>query len=840
MRKLLRRIFYLLTRARRERELAEEMAAHRAELGHHPDGDRRASFGSELKLREEARDAWGFRWLDQLGQDLAFGARTLRRSPGFTLTAVLVLALGVGLNLSVFHLINAIFYARIDVRDSSLLQRVVRQSPERQLYSLPQALADFLRTNATQFAYLVTEKDGAISLPLPLVGSEDEEESARTQFVSGNYFTALAVPPEQGRLLAPDDDRQDASAPPAAVMGYGYWERRYASDPKVIGSTLLVAGKPVRIVGVTGPRFTGLSPNAADLWMPAAQRDYLVKEAEPLDGFLRSDTTLAGVLKPGVTAEAADAQLRSLFERWRAEQPSAMADDEVVRARPLGEDERNLGPYGFLPLMTGLVLFASCANLGNMLLARGLARAREIDTRVAVGAGRCRVVRQLMTENLLLAVLGAVAALPVARIGARLFMILFRASPNMHIETDWRIVTGAAALAVFSTVLFGLAPALNAVRRGRHTSRSRRVLLAVQVAASFVLVCGAGLMARGAQRLTESGSRLDFEEIVVVNPNLVDGNLSPAAARKAFLGLANQLRQVPGVRGVTYASGMPLFGVRVENAPGLPQTFWESVDPTYFALMGVPLTRGRNFEPNEPRANIIVSESAARFRWPGEDPLNKIWDAAGTGRTVIGVAADTDATAFRNPGAIEAYAPLPDTAVATAQLIVRTAGNPAPHLNDIRAAATLPGLTPSVRLLQDSVEGMIEHAGMATGLLTALGGVAAFLAAIGVFGLVAFAVTERTREIGVRIALGAGALDIVAALFASYVLPLAAGAAAGFALEVAGERAMQAQIMLGLVPFDVAGYLLGLGAFAVIVAAAVAIPVRRALRIDPAKALRWE
>ncbi len=828
--KLLRRIGYLLNRGALERDLQDEMSAHREMLA----TNRQASFGSTLRLREESRDVWGFVWLDQLRQDLAYGMRQMRRSQGFTLMAITVLALGVGLNLAVFHVVNAIFYNRISVRDSAILQRIIRQSPARKLYAFPSAIAAFYSENASQFAYLVTEHAG-----ITTVSFENDPANVRSQFVSGNYFKALGVTPLLGRVLEPRD-----AAPGAehvnAVLSYGYWQRRFGGDPNVVTRTVYVNRKPVQVVGIAPVEFDGLVPGHADLWLPEALRPRLVDGAPPGDEYRRPDTALFGVLKPGVSAAAAGEQVRALAAQMRAQYPNAFDDNEVIRSQPLGDDERNLGPYLFLIPMVLLVLLSSCANLGNMLLARGLARAHEIDTRVAVGAGRWRVVRQLMTENLLLAACGAFAGLFVARVGAHLFLALFGASPDIRIVTNWSVVLAAGALALFSTLMFGLAPAIAAARRGRPATSARRTLLAIQVAVSCVLLICSGLMSRGAQRLTATGSRMDFTKIVIIEPGLASANLSAASARQALSGLQQQVSQLPGVAGVTIAGGAPIFGVRVQNTPGLPTTFWQSVDPSYFRLMQVPIVRGRNFLPAEPDTNIIVSESAARFRWPNEDPIGKRWGQLDDGPTVIGVAADTEATAFRNASAIEAYTPLPDQYAANAVLIARTTDDPRPQLQNFRGAATVSGLIPSVWLLQSQVDRMIEHAGMATGLIASLGSIGSFLAGIGIFGLVAFSVAERTREIGLRIALGAGRRGIMRALFAQYTGPLALGSAVGIALAYALIRSIGSQMILGLNDFDPLGYLLGLASFLLIVFAAILIPVRRALRIDPASALRWE
>ncbi|HSP69403.1 MAG TPA: FtsX-like permease family protein [Bryobacteraceae bacterium] len=831
--KLLRRIRYLLSRGRAEQDLQAEMSAHRQMLA----ADRRTSFGSDLKLREESRDVWGFVWLDQLRQDLAFGARQMRRSPGFTLMAVTVLALGVGLNLAVFQIANAVFYDRISVRDSPLLQRLIRQSPARKLYAFPAGIAGFYRENASQFAYLVTEHAGTVP-----VSFENDPANVRAQFVSANYFQALAVAPLRGRLIQPSD-ANPGDGHISAVLSYGYWQRRFGGDASVFQRPVYVNRKPVQVVGIAPVEFDGLTQNHADLWLPEPLRPRLVEGASPGDEYRRPDTALFGVFKPGVSAASAGEQLRALAAEMRAQHPNAFEDNEGIRAQPLGDDERRFGSFVFLIPMVFLILLASCANLGNMLLARGLTRAREIEARIAVGAGRWRVVRQLMTESLLLAACGAIAGLFVARFGARLYFVgfsNFARYPDVRIVTGWSVILAAAGLAVFSTLAFGLAPAIAATRGGRPPTGARRTLLAFQVAVSSVLLICSGLLARGAQRLTASGSRMDFEKIVMIEPGLESANLTGSAARQALDGLARRLSQVPGVAAVTIASGAPIFGVRVQNAPGLPTTFWQSVDPSYFGLMQIPITRGRNFLPNEPATNMIISEAAARFRWPKEDPLGKHWGSQGDGPAVVGVVADTEATAFRNASAIEAYTPMQDKNAADAVLILRTTGDPGAQLQNMRAVATLPGTTPWVSRLQSQVDRWIEHAGSATRMITALGGTGSFLAAIGVFGLIAFSVAERTREIGLRIALGAGPRGIVRALFAQYTGPLLIGAAVGIALAYALVLSIQSQIILGLTTFDPLGYLPGLAGFLVILVVAVLIPVRRALRIDPASALRWE
>jgi putative ABC transport system permease protein len=825
--KFFRRIRYLLNRRRAERDLQAEMSAHREMLA----AERQRSFGSDLRLREQSRDAWGWNWIDQLRQDLAYGARQLRRSPGFTLTAIMVLALGVGLNLGVFQMVKDALYSRVPVNDSASLLRVVRKSPERERFAFPHEAARLYRENADQFSYLVSERTGTIPLPV-----DNQTAPARSQFISGNYCSALGLTPSAGRLLGPRDEAPEAA--PVAVLSFAYWQRQFGADPQVVGRSLSVNEKPVMVVGVMPQEFEGLSPSRADLWFPSSALAYLTGEPLPADPSRRPYTAVIGTLKPGVSIEAADAQLRALTAGYRQQQPTALEGNELIRARPLDKDDRNTTVVFLVPLVL-LVLFSACANLGNMLLARGLTREREIATRIALGAGRWRVIRQLMTESLLLAAFGAIAGVFVGRVGAHLLAVLFDGLAQPRIQTDWSMIAAAGALALFSMLLFGLAPALHAVRRGARATRTRRTLLGVQVAASCVLLICSGLLSRGAQRLTAAGRRLDMSTVLIVEPNLDASNVTGAAARRTLEGIRDRLALLPGVEGVTIAGGAPVRGVSVIESSGLLTTLWQSVDPSYFVVLKVPLTRGRNFLPGETNV-AIVSESAARVRWPDRSPLGESWGLAGEGPVVVGVAADSEATAFRDPGAIEAYAPIPDRNIASAVLVVRAHGDPGRIVPDARKAATVPGLIPTVWLLQTYLDGWIEHSKKATNLLGGLGSVASFLAGVGIFGLIAFAVTERTREIGVRIALGAGRRAIIRTLFAQYTGPLVAGTIVGIVLAYLLAQAMRAQIILGLVNFDPIGYLLGLGAFLIVVVAAILIPLRRALRIDPASALRWE
>ncbi len=831
MKKLLRRLRYLWNQRQVESDLQEEMRAHREMMTE----DRRPSFGSSLRFQEESRDAWGWNWLDHLQRDLVYAAGQLRRAPGFTLAAVTVLALGVGLNLAVFHVFQAVMYDRLLVPDAASLFRVVRNSPERERWSFPPEAVTFYRDNADLFSYLAGERLGTVTVRV-----EADEVDARAQFVSGNYFEDLVVPPGHGRLLSSRDDRPEASL--VVVLSDGYWRRRFGADPAIVSTIINVNGIPASVVGVTAAGFTGLSMSRGDLWFTSTMRSRLLGQVQNAPLFGRPDTGIVGKLKPNVTVEAASMQLAALTRELRAQQPNMLDDREAVRARSLQEDDQNRRPSYVLGPLVALVLLAACANLGNMLLARGVARQREIDTRMAVGATRSRLVRQLMTESLLLAALGSVGGLVVGRVGAELLSSTFAGFLNAPISIDVPIILAAGVLGVISAVTFGLAPALQLTGRRHRTTRSRQTLVAVQVAVSCVLLILAGLMTRGAQRQNGFAGGADFTSLVVVDPGLEDANLSGPAARQALEGIRERIRLMPEVADVTISSD-PISGASVARAPGMPMIVQLAVDPSYFRVMGLATLRGRVFDPGE-QAVVMLSASAGRAAFDGEDPLSKAWNPDGGvgGPTVIGLVESNTLASLRDPEAVESYRLLTDETVASAVVIARTVGDGRAILRRAREAATLPGLLTSAWVMQTPVDQVLVHSLAATELIGVLGMAGSALAAFGIFGLVAFSVRERHRELAIRMALGARARAIIGVLLRQYAKPVGLGMGVGVGLAYAAVRVLggMSPLGLGLTTSDVAGYFLGLAAFTVTTVAAILVPLRRAIRIDPVTALRRE
>jgi predicted permease len=834
----------LFRRRADDEELSREVAAHLALLedeyrrrGFAPDQARRAArlaIGGPEQTKALHRDARSFLWMDDLLRDVRYGLRTLVRQPGFTLAAIAVLAVGVGLNLAFFHAIKASLSQRIPVPDGDTLVRIVRQSPERERWGFTMETLDFYRAYSDRFAYFVAERLGAIPVQL-----ETDEEDARAKFVSGNYFDALRVTPLVGRLFGPQDDRP--GAPLVALLSQGYWQRRFGGDPGVVSTTVTVNGNAVLVAGVIPSEFTGVAMSRGDLWLPDAARLQLLKIGDRA----RSDSpdyAIVGLPRTGVSLDAASAQIAGLTSELRVRQPGLLDDRDVLRMRGVGEDERRGNGSVIGTALVLLVLLTSCANLGNMLLARGVARQREIEARIAVGASRGRLVRQLMTESLLLSGLGALAGLVVARVGAPVIVATIVQQPNVRITTDWTIVAATGVLALVCALVFGFAPARLLSRRRPRATRSRQTLVAVQVAASCVLLILAGLLTRGAQRQLELAGRADYSSIMVVEPELDDQKLASAAVLSTIEGMAERIGALPEVAAIAIGTD-PIYNVSILSTADIPVILQARVDSRYFQVMQIRLLRGRTFEPGE-RNVAVISRDAARAAFDDEDDaLGRLWNPTGdAGSTVIGIVEDSPVARLRDVRAVESYLPLTEEVVSNASIIVRTHGDARGVTRRARSAASIPGVTPTAWLLQRPLDQLLQHSIGAARLIAVFGGIASALAAFGIFGLLAFAVRERTRELAIRRALGARLGSLARLLVSQYVTALGLGIAAGIVAATLAARAMiGVSAGLGLdTSLDPSGYALGLAVFTLTALAAVLPAVRRAARVDAAAALRAE
>jgi predicted permease len=796
--------------------------------------DRRLHFGNATRLREESREAWSLLWLAQLWQDLSYGARVLRRAPGFTLGAVTILALGVGVNLAEFQMFDAIIFHRLTIQDAnSVLQfsRVSRQGPSR---GFPSAAIEFYRSESSSFAWLVSEDT---SLGVIVEG----ETGLRSSLVSGNYFGSLGIVPAWGRLL----DARDAQpgAPPAAVLGYDYWQSHWAADPRVVGRFVHVNNHLLQIVGVLPYSFDGLSFRRPAVWFPVAIRPLLVSGSAPIQqDFSRATDLLFGKLKTGVSGAAGDGELTSLTRELIRRQPRYFHDHERVQGQPVQEAiirgaERSPAIAIFI-VMVLLILLSACANLGNMLLARGMARQREIDIRLALGAARARVVRQLMTENFLLAILGTAAGLAFGAASVRLLMNALNSPPSIHVSMSCPLLVTGVVLTFVSAAVFGLPSAFETVRANHRKAPLRQGLVGVQVAVSCLLLIASAVMAHNGIVSASVDFAFDYRNMIIVDPQLYTRNLPAPIVRQKLDRLTARLTALPGVEGVTAAVAPPLGGrLMIESLPGLPHVYRNSVARSYFSVMNLPVLRGRTFFEGEQNA-VIVSESAARAVWPNQDPMGKIWNLAGAARTVTGIVKDSGANLLADADSIEAYVPIQAAEVERSALVLHSRADPAALVRMVPGAVDE---SVSVTLMRASREAFLEGQRRMITLISSIGALATILAAAGMFALVAFAVAQRKRELGIRIAIGAKHRHILGVLLAQNTKPMLAGAVAGTILAMILSRLVRSFVVLSSGDtVDVPGFAAGLTLFALVAGLAALWPALRALRIDPAATLREE
>lgn len=831
--KLGRRLYFLLHRGRLERELTEEMDTHSAMMP----PDRRSHFGSSTRLREESREAWSWRWLEHLWQDLSYGARVLWRARIFTLGAIAVLALGIGVNLAEFQIFDAMIFHRITVRDVNLLFQFSHISKDGTRLGFPAAAVEFYRTQSSSFSWLASE-DTSFDVVL------ESDSGVRSNLVSANYFAGLRIAPAWGRLL--DERDTQPGAPAVGVLGYDYWRTHWAADPQVVGRILHVNNKPVQIVGVGPYDFDGLSPRRTSIWLPISTRPLLMAGSPPIRrDFSRASETLYGELKGGVSRAAGEAELTSLTRELVRTHPGAFRDDEHIQGTPLQQSISNVATrspaMAIFIVMVLLVLLSACANLGNMLLARGLARQREIDIRLAIGASRSRIIRQLMTENFLLALLGSAAGLAFGGLAARILLSAMDAPSNIHLTISWPILVAGFILTLLSAAAFGLPSALQTVRRNHRKLHLRQGLVGVQVAVSCLLLIASGVLAHNGILSSSIDLAFDYPNMVVIDPQFYGRTLPPALALQKLDLLSSRLAELPGVAGVTAAVVPPLSGrLQIDSMPGLPHIYRNAVASSYFNVMNVPIVRGRTFLPGEQNA-VIVSESAARAVWPNEDPVGKVWNFAGAERTVTGVVKDSGANLLADPESVEAYVPVFGVDVERSALIVHSRSDPALIVRMISGVGATAGETFSVSLMRASRDNFLAGQRRMIKLIGSIGAVATALAAAGMFALVAFTVAQRKRELGIRIAIGANRRHILAVLLIQNAKPTAGGIIAGTILSIVLTRLVRSMIVLhqrdGV---DVTGFLAGLSCFALVAALATLSPARRALRIDPAATLREE
>ncbi|MGC2720396.1 MAG: ABC transporter permease [Candidatus Acidiferrales bacterium] len=799
----------------------------------------RLEFGGLDQVKEECRESRGTLWLLSVLQDVRFGARILAKSPGFSLTAIAVLALGIGVSTLAFSLFNTITLQSIPVRDPATLVRIQRRSPENIVPDVPYSSIAYYRDNAKSLSAVVATMPAA-----PAVINQDEERAIRS-FVSSNYFSELGGLAAMGRLFDPAID-DDGSAP-VAVLSFRFWQRQFNSDPSIVGKTIRLGGKPATVIGVASESFANLGTDNPDVWVPLLQHSYFVEGSKPItDPNFEGLILMWGRLAPNASMPVASEELLSLTNRLRKIYPAEIWDNEYIVVSP-GARFLSLTDGGPVLALVGalvfLILAIACANLGGLLMARGASRQREIQLRLDLGASVPRVFRQLLTENLVLGVLGSVAAVPLSYAVLRFALVYSNAPTWMSAVPDWRVIVFATAMGFLAALVFGLLPTLQLVRRNKDRFRWHQIVVCTQVGATCVLLVLAGLLVRATLHALYTDPGFDYEPVVSVDPGMVEHGFSSSGAQAYLDQLQDRLRAVPDVESVSMARIAPLVNTEVRitsiNVDGRRVLIYPNwVSPEFFKTMRIPLLRGRCFGADEKNA-VMLSQSLARKRWPNEDPIGKQWKDGKD--IVVGVVGNTRAMELNNTDATEIYYPPTTEILAEMSVLVRTAGDPnhvSPTIKSIAGGIDrelFPALTPLTAGFHKSVS-QVEQ--IAT-IISLLGGVAIFLAVVGLLGLVSYAVSQRTKEIAIRLALGAHRSEIFSAVLRRFAWPVLLGLLAGVALT-AGLSPILRRGLYGISGLDPFSYVAATAILIGILAVAALFPIRRAFRLDIVRILHFE
>jgi putative ABC transport system permease protein len=848
-----------------EARLRSEAGAPPAEAG----ASARRDFGNVTLVTELTRATWGGKALDDFAQDLRFAWRLLKRSPGFTLVAVTTLALAIGATTALFTVVNGVVLRPLRFPHPERLVVVWESSPFGNRTNTVQ-VQNYLDWRARNRSF---ERIALVQqIPLNLVGPAGAEQ-VRGLLVTGEFFDALGVPPALGRPIRRGDDV--AGAPTVAVLGYGIWERWYGASPDVLGRKVPVNGNDVEVVGVMPPGFV-LPGNPADV--------FVAYQIDPA-GAARSGRSASTVarLRPGATFEAAQAEMTAIAAQTERERPETNtrwgATVVPLREQAIGQVRR-----GLLVLFAAVVcvLLIACANIASLLIMRASARTREMTVRLALGAGRWRLVQQLVVESLLLAGIGGGLGLLLAQAGVPAIISMFPANFPLpraeEIRVDRSALAWTAAVSIGAGLFFGLLPGLQAGRRGLVESlraggrvaaagrRVRSVLVVGEVTLAVVLVVAAGLLIRSLAHLYAIDPGFRAERVLTLPMLIVPTKYSDAARRVALVQqMLERVRQIPGVTAAGAVHFLPLSGIdsgtgfrrldRPEPPPGEGGSVAVSViTPGYLRAMGIPLRAGRDLEEGDGLSTphvALVNEELVRQVFPGEEPLGKrlfvAWGYS-LGREsppefeIVGVVGNVrHAGLHEEPVArvLLAHAQEPGF---IASLVVRTAGDPLAIASSVRAA--MRSVDPdqgvlSVGTMRALLEDSIARPRLQAVLVGAFAALALVMACLGLYGVLAYSVAQRRREIGVRVAIGASPKALLGLVVGEGVRLTSAGLVLGLAGALVVTRYL-ASLLYGVPPTDPVVFL-GVTLILLMVAAAASyVPARQAMRVDPVVVLRDE
>ena len=864
------------------------------------------TFGNPTFLKEETRDTWGWLWIEQIAQDLRYAVRILRNSPGFTTVAVLTVALGVGANTAIFSLIDTLLFKALPVENA---QQLVL--PNWTSHGLAESVVNSVscdcgeqvdsgRIASSAFSYpiyrQISERSHVFSSVAAMAGNESrlnigykgQASRADGELVSGSFFSTLGVRPVLGRVLAPDDDRIGAS--PAAVISYGYWEKRFGRSPGVVGQTITIDSIRFTIVGVSPPEFYGVrTGRAVEIWLPL----HAPAQVGPGEGAFESRLNwwvlVIGRMKPGMTELQTRTELEGILQQTIASDVKQTTKPETIphlglasASKGLNELRRDFSkPLFILMTIVGQVLLIACANVANLMLVRADTRRREIAVRQAIGAGRGRLVRQLFTESLLLAALGGAIGLLMAFWGVNLLLGFIASGPEsitLNVAPDVRVLGFTIALSLLTGILFSLSPALGSMRvdltpalkeggrdramgaANRHNWFSGKSLVITQVSLSIVLLVGAGLFVRTLAKIRDVSLGFNPQNILLFGIDPAQDGYKDQRLLDFYQDLSRRIEALPGVRSVglsilTLVGGGNSFprtrledqGGNVNNRERTGANYnW--VGPGFFKAMGIPLVLGRIFSETETSGQAkvaVVNEAFVRQFLANRNPIGQRFAAGDReGIEIVGIVGNAkyaDLTQEVPPTAYLSYLQFPAD-LNPMHFEVRTASDPTEIVGEVRRIVR----DMDARLALYDVKTQTEQINQAlfqerlfARLTSFFGILAALLASVGIYGVMAFTVSRRTREFGIRMALGGSRGEIMAAILRETLALVGIGAGLGIAVALAASGLISTNLY-AVKPDDrltIAG-----SALLMMVAAALAgyIPGRRAMRVDPMVALRYE
>jgi putative ABC transport system permease protein len=862
------------------REIAEEWQFHidrrtaeNIRRGMTPEEARRSAeqhFGNAGCIKDVSWDLRGGGYLEVLWQDLRFGARQLRKSPGFAFVALISLALGIGANAAIFGLVSTILLRPLPISRPEQVFAIHQGKQNDPSYSQSMSYPNYrdIRDRNQVLAGMAVYRFAPMSL-----SHSGNNERVWGYLVSENYFDLLGVRPFLGRTFLPDEGRTP-NARPVVVLSHGCWKRRFGADPAIVGSAVVINGRRFTAVGVARPEFTGTeSVFIPEFWVPSMMQEW-IETSSSLQARGDGQWYTFGRLKPGIPAQQAQAQLNTVARQLAREYPGP-DEGMALRLTPPGLVDPNLRSAviafsGALMLTVILVLMIACANLASLLLARATQRRKEIAVRMAIGATRVRLTRQLLTESLMLSVIGAALGLLLGNILMKVAQASLPATDfalTLDLRMDWRVVGFVTSLALLTGIGFGLVPALYASRPdvvstlkedvlgGRRKAWLRSALVVLQVALSFVLLVTAGLTVRSLQHTEMLGPGFDPNGALTMSVDLGLQGYDQQKGENFYRQWSQRVRALPGVQAVGLIRSLPLGldasttsvypdGQPEPRAEDMPSAFYESTSPGYFAAMGISLLAGRDFAESDTAKSpgvAIVNETLAQKFWPGENPIGKrLHSGNASFLEVVGIAKNGKYQSLGEIPGLAIYYPLWQVYATNAAVVVRS---------DVDLKSAISSVRSEVRSLDPNLpvydaKPLKEHMRLALFPLhagsVAVGSfalLAMILAAIGIYGVMAYSVAQRTQEIGIRMALGARAIDVWKMVLRQGVMIMAIGMVCGV-LGMIALSTVVASLLYGVSATDPVTFLIISSLLAAVALVACFLPARRATKVDPVIAIR--